>query len=289
MRAIDFCLGLVLAIAVFVTSTLGIHLKANFYSKTLMTMSDCDKFSRQSQYQIAKADAYYNEKDKNFYLDATMKQSLIKCAEYHKQSTLKQLSTIIYKLRNVKEYSKNLFNQRELLEGAVDAFIEIIPEVTFFIGPDGSKNESDQSHIDGLATSWAIIKPSEKENRITYYPQEFFNQLGALQANLKAANKYIKLNGWHLRNIPFVPSLSRNILDVYSGIIVYVERKNAHFIGKNEVVKFLNGSTTIPVWYDMPGSPDVAGASQVTVLIQLIPCVLIMLYLSTVWMRLPVE
>lgn len=242
----------------------GIDLKAKLYPKRLTDSQDCETFSRQSKYMVAKCDAYYDATSQSFFLDDAFKHNLLKCAKYHsKNNHNQQLPAIIYRVRNVTDYGKGtILKDMVKLEGAVDYFLEIVPQITFMVGP-GGKSEDQAKNINSISTSWVAIIPAERENRMTFYPQAFFNQLNQVEGYCSSvANKYLVLNGWHLRNIPTIPQIDRNLLNIFAGLIVYVERAHAHHIGKNEVVKFLNGTTTMPVWYDMPGSPEFGAAAQ---------------------------
>lgn len=255
-------LWFILATLQTLPSTTGIELKAKFYLKRLQTLAHCEEFSRQKKAMVARCDAYYDKKEGLFYLDQTFRHSLQKCAEAHRKDTNKQLQTIIYTVKGVLDYgATEILRDMVSLEASVDTFVEIVPQVTYLVGPGGKQNATAKK-LNSLSTSWLCIAPSETENRMAYYPQVFFNQLNLVEFSSQVANKYLMLNGWHLRNIPTFPEIDRNIMNVFAGLIIWVERSNAHQIGKNEVIKFLNGTSTLPVWYEMQGSPDFSFAGR---------------------------
>lgn len=232
-----------------------------FFTKWLKNYKDCEQYARQHRYHIARCEGYYNPKDGDFYLDQSFRYSIEKCALYNNQSVT-QLPVIIYKIRDIVDYGNgSIVMSMHRLEAAVDAHIELVPQITMLEGPRGNKSET-AMNIRKISTSWVAIAPSEKEMRLAFYPQIFFDQLMLAELGSIVPNKYLMLNGWHLKNIPEPPLIDRNLLNIFVGLIIWVERSHAHFIGKNEVVKFLNGSTSIPVWFDMPGSPEIGGATQ---------------------------
>lgn len=278
MVAINFSVVLLwflLATLRILPKTTGIELNAKFYTKRLQTYAHCEEFSRLPKTMVARCDAYYDSEEGLFYLDHSFRYSLQKCAEAHRKRMEKQLQTIIYTIKGVVDYGKTeILRDMVKLEAAVDAYIEIVPQVTYLSGPGAKKKPA--KNLNSLSTSWVCIAPSETENRMSYYPQVFFNQLNLVEYSSQVANKYLVLNGWHLRNIPTMPQLDRNIMNVFAGIIIWVERSNAHQIGKNEVVKFLNGTSTFPVWFEMQGSPDFSFAGRLEAPVGLIIVILVL-------------
>lgn len=256
---------------IFILCAFGVYFtkamdsKAKLMPGTLKDLKDCEKFSKQQRFLVAKTEAYYDPKKNTFYMDPSYKYPLLKCAQYNKDNMLRN-PTIIYKIKNVVDFGEGDVQKDMLtLEGNVDPFMEIIPQITLFVGPGGNKAEV-AKNTRSISTSWAVIAPSERESLLTFYPQIFFNTLNTVDAEIQAMNKYLRLNGWHCRNIQKNPDLSKNLLSMFAGIIIWVDRAHAHQIGKNEAIQFLNGTTTIPVFYDMPDSPDHAGASQLEVM-----------------------
>lgn len=149
----------------------------------------------------------------------------------------------------------NIFFQVTIsnLEKHTQAYAMFAPEIYYFTGP-GNLNETTIGGIEYLSTQGLIIRILEKEMRRTAYNQEFFDQMEHL-SHFQNSLIYVELNGWHLRNMAVGPNLT-NIETFIQGIIVWVERSNAHMIGKNEVERQLN-DTHLLVIYDMPGSPDI--------------------------------
>lgn len=97
--------------------------------------------------------------------------------------------------------------------------------------------------------SWIAVKVAEMERRTAYYGPKFFENLNSM-AQIRTPPKYLMLNGWHLKNMHVAPNLEDNLLEVFGGLIIWVESKSSNRIGKNQLVGFLNG-TQFPVSFDM--------------------------------------
>lgn len=238
-------------------ASLAIQPTAKFFSKRLKTYRDCQQYSRQSKYAIARCDGYYSPKKKTFFIDDRFNVSVVECGQLNEDG---RLPTIIYEVKGIKDFSENdVMVDMIQLEVKLDRYVEIVPQITCMLGPGGDKSTI-AVNLGRFITSWAVIAPAEKENRLAYYPQVFFDQLYMVET-IPVAYKYLMLNGWHLRNIPYIPELNEEFFNIFSGIIIRVEREHAHLINKKEVTAFLNSTIPIPIWFDMPGSPDFAGSS----------------------------
>ena len=245
---------------------------AEFYPKKLQTLHDCETFMMQDRYKIAVCDAYYNmnSAETGFFLDSNFKSALKSCLDYaktviKKDNLLKR--TVIYNIKNVKDYRSGMVSDDMVsLESSTESFIIVMPQIKWLIGPNSNPAEVSEG-IGKLHVSWLVISPSETERLNSYYNQEFFDKLGDIDDLSAVTSKYVRLNGWHTKNMPFTPKLENNMFKTMTGLILWVEKANAHKIGQNEAKMFLNGSTQISVWYDMPGSPKVAGALMAT------PCI----------------
>lgn len=264
------------AILLLHSTSASIAPNASFYPTRLKTPKDCEKFARQTRFGVARCDGYYNAKRKTFFIDEGFNFSVVECGQFNKDG---RMPTIIYEVKGVKDFAQcDMIVDMIHLEMDLDRYVEIVPQIIYFVGPGGDKSET-FVNLNKLLTSWAVIKPAEKENHLAYYPQEFFDNLLEVQY-LPVGTKYIMLNGWHLRNIPYQPVLNEKFPLIIAGIIIYVERATAHMINKKDVVSFLNKNYSIPIWFDMPGSPDFAGATILGHSLTLFIAITILAYFS---------
>lgn len=249
-----------LLVLIFIAAVAAIQENSKIYPTPLRTQEDCEVFSKQKKFSIVKAWAYYDFNttgEKKLYLDKGLQYSLADCAACW-QGELTYPSIIYHTLNS------NDFSQMDIaaLEGQTDEFVEMIPQVTYYLGPGGKTSDVSKG-LETLKVSWIAVRVAETERHTAYYGQKFFDDLNLI-APIRTPTKYLILNGWHLKNMQVAPNLDGNLLRLFDGLIIWVEPRTANLIGKNQVVKFLNG-TQFPVFFDMDNSPDyltVGGVSQ---------------------------
>lgn len=221
---------------------------------SLKNKEDCEKFSLQLRYDIAKCNAYYNKDDQTMYLDKKFNVSLLECVKALK--LMVKHPTIFYR-------PMDTTNIRQLdvvgFERKTEKYADMIPVITYFMGPGANISEVSTSY-EMLDNSWLAIRVSEKERRRAYYDQRFFNDLNLI-IRVLTPKKYLFLNGWHLKNIQERPVLDGNMFRVFNGLVIWVEPENSHLISREQTVKFLNGSD-FPVLFDMPNSPEFISAKS---------------------------
>lgn len=221
----------------------------------LRTKEDCERFSRQTWYDIAKCNAYYNKHDQTMYLDREFNLSLLECVETMK--VMLKHPTIFYRpmdTTNIRRLEVMDF-ERETIN-----YADLIPLITYFVGPGANISEVSTS-FEMLDNSWLAVRISEKERRTSYYDQRFFNDLNFLPRVL-TPKKYLFLNGWHLKNMPESPVLHGNLFRVFNGLIIWVEPDHSHLISRKQAGKFLHGSD-FPVFFDMQNSPEYLSADSI--------------------------
>lgn len=228
----------------------------NFYPRVLATTKDCEEFAGQTQYKIAKCDVYYRRYE--FYMDVGRTENFKRCLE--KMKLIREFTpSLFYHLQNVSVLTEEHVDTMTMLSGDHEYFVELIPQVKYFLGPGGSPKDV----MRGVEKANTIIALSvaEVESPNEAYTQEFFTSLNKSTLLTKTDQIFLVLNGWHLSNIQFAPDIPEYFNKVYSGIVVWVARTHAHLIGKDTVQKYVSG-LSLPVFLDMPGSPKEYNAAS---------------------------
>lgn len=251
--------SILLLLVVLLGSSSGLDERAKFHPKPLRSIQDCKQFARQKTDRIAKCDAYF--KGFELFIDPGYRHRLRECALLMKTITEGSIPAIFYRIMAQTVFTKKHRLVMMALNSEVLNFLDLIPQVMYFLGPKGKQTDLAQG-LTPLYSNMAL-SASETESLNLAYNQLFFDALNRTLILEKANVQYLVINGWHLRNMEKPPVLRSDFNQIYSGIVIWVGRSHAHLIGKNEVVKFLNG-TFMPVIYDMPGSPDYNVASSFT-------------------------
>lgn len=260
-------------LALLLGATLAFDEGAKFSPNPLKTIRDCISFALQKTYRITKCEAYY--KNSEFYLDPNHKHKLRECAKSMSKVTEGSMPGIFYKIVQLENFTAEHRNLMTALNTEVMNYVDLIPQIKYFLGPKGKDSEIAKG-LTPLYSNMALAA-SEQETLTMAYNQMFFDALNRTLVLDKANVQYLVLNGWHLRNMDKPPVLRPDFNQIYSAIVVWVQRSHSHLIGKNQVTGFLNG-TFMPVLFDMPGSPDVSEA----VALLMSPVILLMEILATV-------
>lgn len=224
---------------------------SKFSPSPLRNIQDCRNFVRQKAFRVTKCQAYY--KDNQFFLDNEFKFKLLDCVSLTSSITEGVIPVIFYEVKNIEVFDHNHTTAMLNLNGKVQTYLDLIPQIRFFIGPKGQ----DKDIAKGLTQIYSNVAMAVSELEVLnlYYNQQFFNGLNRSLILSNAQIQYIVLNGWHLRNMDKSPVLRSDFNQLYAAVVIYVTRAHAHLIGKNEVTKWLD-KMYMPVLFDMPGSPD---------------------------------
>lgn len=250
---------LLLLLLVLIGSSLALDENAKFHPRPLRSINDCRQFARQKTDRIAKCDAYF--KDFELFIDPGYRHKLLECARLMKTVTDGSIPAIFYRIMSQTIFTSKHRNTMMAMNAEVLNYLDLIPQVMYYLGPKGKQTDLAKG-LTPLYSNMAL-GASETEHLNLAYNQLFFDALNRTLILDKANVQYLVINGWHVRNMDGPPMLRSDFNQIYSGIVIWVGRSHAHLIGKNEVVKWLNG-TFMPVIYDMPGSPDYNVASSFT-------------------------
>lgn len=229
---------------------------ANFYPLPLNTVKNCQKFTEQNKFKIAKCDVYFH--NSKLYLDRLHQHSFKECL-----LLMRMISdftpTIFYRVRGITTLTDQMIDSMVILEGTVEYVVEAIPQLPFFSGPGGSP----KGVIKGVEKLYAMVALSaaEVESTSGAYKSEFYSQLNRSQEVTKTDKKILVLNGWHLRNSEKDVAFPENMEKMFTGIVVWVSPEHSQLIGKIQVLQILaKTNTTLPIYLDMPGSPQSSNA-----------------------------
>lgn len=229
---------------------------SQFYPTPIATKKDCQDFIMQKKFSVVKAKAFY--KDDEFYLDIDYKFPMKSCLNMMGAMAIRP--SFLFSIENIPAFNKRHIQIISDLAFEVDTDVELIPQVKYFLGPLGKRNEIQKGVV--LFETTVALAAAERESALSYNDQ-FFKDLNRTLSIRRSQSKWLVLNGWHLKNMgnTLPPTLFlRETSQIFTGIIIWVDPRNAFKIGRNEVRKFLNG-TYVKVIFDMPGSPEVNQAN----------------------------
>lgn len=247
-----------------------IHPGSKFLPEYIKTLDECKRFV-QSKYDVARVSAYYDYKGNMFFIDQKKRLSLQKCAHAFDLHQTKIAKTIIFVVNDSEYNNTNLLDAiNNVRVWADDLGVIMVPQIRIFLGPGGSCNELAKGLVEEDLRGSVLFAASEVESMNRPYTQEFFANLQAIDNFVGTSNKYLLLNGWHLREMRTRPSLSfKTDLNL---IIVTVGKSNAHRISIVEALQNTPLNFTIVV--DMPFSPVKMGGRRLEFNLKLVGLVM---------------
>lgn len=231
----------------------------NIYHTPLGNIKDCKVFASQKVFNVAKCDAYY--RNGKFFLDGDYRIEFAQCLNNFKD-TLDFTPAIFYTLHGlVGEVSKNQGSAISALYNEYAVYVTLLPQVMYFLGPQGNSKEivTNVDNIGGLVA----LSVSERETTSVRYSNDFFKSMSKVKALEGQAIKFLVLNGFHMYNVKDRPPLDPAVLTSVSGIILRVDPKNAHKLGKQTLVNHVRSfGYRKTIFLDMPGAPQFGGAGE---------------------------
>lgn len=246
----------------------------DFYPTPLETYQDCFKYAKQSEFKLAKCDAYfYNGK---LYLDNTQKYELRECLmKFEKIEDF--VPTLLFSIQGFRSLTDG---QRYIifsLIAEVQTFATIIPQILTLVGPRGSDKElfKDGNRIGEVAA----LAVSETESTTDYYSNHFFAAMRNLRHLDQVKVKLLVLNSFHLYNVRRKPHVTSETMNSISAVVLYVTPQNAHKLGKQTVMHHLRHfGYKGAIYIDMPGSPLIGGSEKASVMAPLIAFVIFIVW-----------
>lgn len=222
------------------------------YHTKLRTLEACRMFKKVQKADIAKAKAYYDSATQQFFIDDQFSAPLYTCILEIADDTRPR--SLIYSLHKPNFQDTLMIEQISNISvnagvNNVDAIVQIVA----FPGPKGNPADLPKGLQEGLVKSAVLFAAAEKETLTAVYGQTFFNST-CIATNYHAVTAaYLRLNGWHIRNMKEPPEFTN--CDIYAAAVVYVEDDHAHLISRNMIRRMFT-NFTMPLVLDMPNSPD---------------------------------
>lgn len=202
-----------------------------FFTYRLDNLIDCARFG-QSTHKFARIDGYY--KDGHWFIDFYERYTFENCSEMI--GTRPMQRTIVYKVQNIWNFEdKQLQTTIEWLQQHFIINRQLfLPDLSVISGPSCMVHELAKGYQQ--MKNGFVFSVSEKEQKDAAYSDLFFDKFNQILRSCYKI-KYLKLNGWHIKNMnKLVPlDLSR----VRSGIIIYVSKSSSHLINRDDIKKNL--------------------------------------------------
>lgn len=226
---------------------------SQIYPRTLTTIRRCTQFAK-SKFDTGRVDAYHNPERGELFLDEALTYSIRNCILKFGSNESLEMYALIYRLPINWHHDPRTFkSMADLREWAADLNVEVVLQILAFQGPFADLNQLPRGLIENKVQGSILFAAAEREMPNAFYNQAFFDNLCIAKNYDRAANKYLRLNGWHVKNMINVPNMK--VCDIFGAIIIYVERKFAHLISKREALRKMEG-ILIDVILDMPYSPE---------------------------------
>lgn len=207
----------------------------------------------ESHYVNVKCNAYFHKYE--MYIDPGYVTRLKTC--FSLMSDIRAFTPrIFYRPMEILELTGNHIDAMTALTADADSYVEVIPLLTFFMGPDGKTSNLMNGTLD--IASPVALAVAERESLGLSYSEEFFVNLTRADEIKNAYMKFLVVNGWHLINVQFSIQMPVNFSDIFDGIVIYVEKDRAHLISRAEVLNFAV-HFGVPIYLDMTGSTNKSG------------------------------
>lgn len=225
----------------------------------IVTNREC-KYFQNSMSNIAQVYLYYKEKE--FYIDSDRMHKFENCLYSLPDLSINRLLVTIFESSIEGDLGiKMATDYKQLVQKTMD-WITLVPQVPVLMGPGGSTVITKPPLGEVPFLQPIIIAVSEKEDINAAYSDEFVQNLNQSLEFPQFAGRYLRLNGWHVKNMRKVlgwPGMSG-----IAGILIYVESTHSGKINQKDVLAKLDlGTPPKQVMWHIP--PSYGSSTQIRI------------------------